>query len=62
MSGYDLLFCEMPLLDTWLGPETLFYTRAFDGVLSDAYRITADGYLFCGVNSPMFIETTTTMA
>lgn len=46
MSGYDLLFCEMPFPDTGLGPETLFYTRAFDGVLSDVYRITADGHLF----------------
>ncbi|MDU0343994.1 hypothetical protein [Bosea rubneri] len=46
MSGYDLLFCEMPLPETKLGPETLFCTRAFDGVFSDVYRITADGYLF----------------
>lgn len=45
MSGYDLLFCEMPLPDTGLGPETLFCTRACDGVFSDFYRITADGRL-----------------
>jgi hypothetical protein len=46
MSGHDLLFCEMPLPDTGLGPETLFCTRAFDGVFNDSYRITADGHLF----------------
>ena len=46
MSGFDLLFCDMPLPDTELGPESLFCTRAFDGVFSDVYRITADGHLF----------------
>lgn len=46
MSGYDLLFCEMSLPDTGLGPETIFCTRAFDGVFNDLYRITADGRLF----------------
>jgi len=46
MGGYDLLFCEMSLPDTRLGPESIFCTRAFDGVFNDAYRITADGRLF----------------
>lgn len=46
MSGFDLLFCDMPLPDAGLGPETLFCTRAFDGVFSDVYRIMADGHLF----------------
>jgi hypothetical protein len=46
MGGYDLLFCEMPLPETTLGPETIFCTRAFDGVFNDLYRVTADGRLF----------------
>lgn len=46
MGGYDLLLCEMSLPDTGLGPETIFCTRAFDGVFNDLYRITADGHLF----------------
>jgi len=46
MSGNDLLFCEMRLPDTRLGPETIFCTRAFDGIFNDLYRITADGRLF----------------
>lgn len=45
MAGYDLLFCEMPFPDAELGPETVFGTRAFDGVFNDIYRITADGRL-----------------
>jgi len=43
MSGYDLLFCEMPLPDTGLGPETLFCTRAFDGVFNDVYSAALAG-------------------
>lgn len=46
MSGYDLLYCEMPLPAAGLGPTSLFFTRAFDGVWSNVCRITADGSLF----------------
>lgn len=42
MGRYDLLFCEMPLPDAELGPEAVFCTRTFDGVLNNLYRITAD--------------------
>lgn len=45
MSGYDLLLCEMSLPDPRFGPETLFLTRAFRGVFSELYVITADGHL-----------------
>lgn len=43
MSGFDLHFCDMPLPDTGLGPETLFCTRAFDGVFSDVYSHSSNG-------------------
>jgi len=41
MSGYDLLFYEMPLPAARRGPETIFCTRAFDGAFNNLYRIKA---------------------
>lgn len=68
MSGFDLIICEMALPDPSVAPDTLFQTRAFNGVFEDVYRITAEGELHApaveqvlsyGANQPVEDDTTT---